>query len=334
MDTFHAASASMARRSISLILSTFEDVLVPRKHSSVLRIKEKFSLAFIHALILLLGSFLLLGRCSPISEKKRLHSLLSSKKHEKTSGVNDPCSIWRIRRLYSRFFSFSFFIWTAGRLWHLANGLKTLTSQKAVFLLIHNPLADTSALAWLLVSEDLRNSSPVSRVSIGLITTFLQTSPNISAVRFLSSLCRVITSPPFGQDKTCCKLNESPQTHIVGKRYYIIYIWFVLHTKRLVSPEKKTFLFIGITVNQIDVPFSVDPSIDLNFVLHDVLLLTSCIFASFSFFLLTFEIPFYFFGWYAIILKLNFVKHSFISCFFGGFSRIFISFLTKFRWKD
>ena len=25
------------------------------------------------------------------------------------------------------------------------------------------------------------------------------------------------SSPPFGQDKACCKLNESPQTHSVNK---------------------------------------------------------------------------------------------------------------------
>ena len=205
----------MAHRSISLILSTFEGVLVPRKHSSMLRIKAKFSLAFIHALILLLGSFLLLARRSAVCEKKQRHSLLIPPKHENTSGVNDPCSTWRIRWLYSRFFSFSFFLWTAGRLWckwHLANGLKTLTSQKAVCPLIHNPLADTSALAWLLVFEDFGSSSPVNGVSNGSITTFLQTSPSISAVRFLSSLCLVITGPPFGQDKACCKLNESTNT--------------------------------------------------------------------------------------------------------------------------
>ena len=127
----------MAHRSISLILSTFEGVLVPCKHSSMLRIKTKFSLAFIHALTLLLGSFLLLARHSGVCERKQLHSLLIPPKHENTSGVNDP-----IRWLYSHFFLFSFFLWTAGRLWckwHLSNGLKTLTSQKAICPLIHNP---------------------------------------------------------------------------------------------------------------------------------------------------------------------------------------------------
>ena len=101
--------------------------------------------------------------------------------------------------------------------WHLANGLKTLTSQKAVCPLIHNSPADTSALACL-VFEDFGSSSPVNGVSNSSITTFLQTSPSISAVSFLSSLCLVIAIPPFGQDKACCKLNEFPQTHSVGKR--------------------------------------------------------------------------------------------------------------------
>ena len=80
----------MAHRSISLMLSTFEGVLVPRKHSSMLRIKAKFSLAFIHALILLLGSFLLVARRSAVCEKKLLHSLLIPPKRENTSVVNDP----------------------------------------------------------------------------------------------------------------------------------------------------------------------------------------------------------------------------------------------------
>ena len=147
----------------------------------------------------------------------------------------------------------------------LANGLKTLTLQKTACSLIHNPVADTSALAWLLVFEDFGSSSPVNGVSNGSITTFLQTSPSISAVRFLSSLCLVITSLPFGQDKACYKLSESPQTHSVGKRsrgiLYCIPEGFFL--------QKKPFLFIGITVNQIDTLSSIDASIDLNFVLHD-----------------------------------------------------------------
>ena len=81
-------SATMAHRSISPILSKFESVLVPHKHSSMLQIKGKFSLAFIHALFLLLGSFLLLARRQAVCEKKRLNSLLIPPKYENTSGVN------------------------------------------------------------------------------------------------------------------------------------------------------------------------------------------------------------------------------------------------------
>ena len=84
-------SATITYRSISLILSTFEGVLVPRKRSSMLRIKAKFTLAFIHALILLLDSFVRLARHSVVCQKKRLHSQLIPPKHENTSGVNDPC---------------------------------------------------------------------------------------------------------------------------------------------------------------------------------------------------------------------------------------------------
>ena len=181
-------SVTMAYRSISLMLSSFEGVLVPCKHSSMLQIKAKFSVAFIHALILLLGSFLLLARRPAVCKKKQLHSVLIPPKHENASGMNDLCSTWRIRWLYSCFFSFSFFLSTAGRLWcwHLTNGLKTLTSQKTICPLIYNPLADISALAWLLVFEDFGSSSPINGVSNSSLTTFLQISPSISAVRFLS----------------------------------------------------------------------------------------------------------------------------------------------------
>ena len=40
------------------------------------------------------------------------------------------------------------------------------------------------------------------------------------------------------------------------------YIWFVSHPRKRVPPEK--------SYSQIDAPFSVDASIDLSFVLHDV----------------------------------------------------------------
>ena len=63
----------------------------------------------------------------------------------------------------------------------------------------------------------------------------------------------------------------------------ILYLIRIASQKACFS-RKKPFLFSGITVNQIDAPFSVDASIDLNFVLNDVLLVTSCSFASFSFF--------------------------------------------------
>ena len=65
--------------------------------------------------------------------------------------------------------------------------------------------------------------------------------------------------------------------------------------------RKKPFLFIGNTVNQIDAPFSVDASIDLNFlhdvhVLHDVLLVTFCSFANciVQLYLLIFDVIFLF----------------------------------------
>ena len=75
-------SATMGHRSILLILSTFEGVLVPRKQSSIFRIKAKFSVAFTHAPISLLGSFLLLARHSAVYEKKRLHYLLIPQKQK------------------------------------------------------------------------------------------------------------------------------------------------------------------------------------------------------------------------------------------------------------
>ena len=89
-------------------------------------------------------------------------------------------------------------------------------------------------------------------------------------------LCLVITNTPFGQDKSCCQLNESPQTHSLGKRSRWKLDLIRIASQKLVSPEKKLFLFTGITVNQIDALFSADASIDLNFdlymmfYLHDV----------------------------------------------------------------
>ena len=122
----------------------------------------------------------------------------------------------------------------------MANGLKTLTTQKAVYPLIYNPLADTSAIAWLLVFENLGNSSPNNGISNGSITMFFQTLPSISAVRFL--IHYVFTSPPFGQDKACCKLNESPQIHSVGKRSReMLYLIRIAYQKACFS-RKKTFL--------------------------------------------------------------------------------------------
>ena len=161
---------------------------------------------------------------------------------------------------------------------------------------IQNPPADTSALAWLLVFEDLENSSPVNGVSNVSITTFLLTLPSISAVKFLISLYLVINSPPFGQDKVCCKLNESQQTHSVGKRSRgILCLIRIAYPESLFLQKKKLFLFTGITVNQIDAPFSVDASIDLNFDLHDVLFLTSRSLqrSAFSF---VFDVIFYSYG--------------------------------------
>ena len=124
------------------------------------------------------------------------------------------------------------------------------------------PPADTSAPAWFLVFEDLGKFSLVNGVSNGSVITFLQTSPSISAVRFHSSLCLVNTSRSFGQDKACCKLNESLQLHSVGKRSRGIICLVRIASQKACFSRKKSFLFVGITVNQIDGPFSVDASVD------------------------------------------------------------------------
>ena len=70
----------------------------------------------------------------------------------------------------------------------------------------------------------------------------MQNSPSISNTRFLSSLCLVITSPQFGQEKACCKLNESPQRHSGGKRSRGI-----LYLIRI-APLKLLLLFIIIII--------------------------------------------------------------------------------------
>ena len=91
----------MAYISISLMLTTFEGVLEPRQQNSMLRIKAKFSLAFIHALILLVGSFLLLARRSAVWEKKQLHSLLIPLKHENTIYNNIIILIYLTSKIYN-----------------------------------------------------------------------------------------------------------------------------------------------------------------------------------------------------------------------------------------
>ena len=52
--------------------------------------------------------------------------------------------------------------------------VENLYVPKGHLPIIHDSLADTSALAWLLVFEDFGSSSPVNGVSKGSITTFLQ----------------------------------------------------------------------------------------------------------------------------------------------------------------
>ena len=109
---------------------------------------------------------------------------------------------------------------------------------------MYNPLAEISALVWLLIFENLGNSSPINGADSGSITTIFQTSPCISAVRFLSSLYLVITSPPFGQVKACCKLNESSQTHSVGKHSRgILYLIRIASQKACFSRKKTISLY-------------------------------------------------------------------------------------------
>ena len=98
----------------------------------------------------------------------------------------------------------------------------------------------------------------------------------------------------FRTRQACCKLNESPETHSVGKLSRGILYRIRIASQKACFSRKRPFLFIGITVSQIDAPFSVDASTDHDFVLHDVLLVTSWSFASFSFFFWFFMLFFIF----------------------------------------
>ena len=100
-------SAAMAHRSISLILSTFEGVLVPRKHSSMLRIKAKVS--FYPCTDLIFTFFSSASKTFSSMRKETAAFPAHSIKTWKHNGVNNPCSTWRTHWLYPRFFSFSFF---------------------------------------------------------------------------------------------------------------------------------------------------------------------------------------------------------------------------------
>ena len=119
-------SAKMTHRSILLILSTFEGVLITRKHSSVLRIKAKHILAFNHVLTLFFGSFLLLARRSAVCKKKLLHSLFIPPKHENTSSVS--LEVFAGYTFFSSHFQ-SFYEQLEDCEPHLANGLKSLRHE-------------------------------------------------------------------------------------------------------------------------------------------------------------------------------------------------------------
>ena len=99
----------------------------------------------------------------------------------KTSGVNDPFSIWSTRSLYFLFFSSSF------RLKHLLSSRplylwalrsKTRTSKNTRWLGIQNPVALTSNRASLVMFACFLSTSPPSSNKLGSVRTSLQTSAN------------------------------------------------------------------------------------------------------------------------------------------------------------
>ena len=124
-----------------------------------------------------------------------------------------------------------------------------------------------------------------------------------------------------------------PPLHSIGKRSRGILYLICIASQKPCFSRGKVFLLTGITVNQINAPFSVDASTDLNLFYMMYYLLLLVVLHHSAFFSIIY-VAFYSCGRYAIILKLNFVTHYFIGWFFGDCLRIFIFFLTNFWWND
>ena len=91
-----------------------------------------------------------------------VHSLPIPPVIEGTSGINDPCSAFKIFRLYFLFFIFVCFLWVL-LCWYWAFGSVIVMSKNALRRLLRNPWAFTSDLASL--KQLPCNSSPFNSLS-------------------------------------------------------------------------------------------------------------------------------------------------------------------------
>ena len=118
-------------------------------------------------------------------------------------------------------FSFSLFRWFH-KLWrvlfayHLAFGLKTLTSKNAIWPACQNPRALISSLTSLPAAVECWRYSPVNYWSCGSTRTSLQSSFNRIDVIFLMCLCRKEAKPPFLQEWACWSSNLLPHSQLDG----------------------------------------------------------------------------------------------------------------------
>ena len=147
----------------------------------------------------------------------------------RTTGVNDPRSMFTIRSSYSRLLQRS---WRLNRLageqstYDGAFGWKTRTSKKASSPRVQKPLARTSARASGAVLADRQeNTSPLNDWRQGSTRTSWHTSVRSSPKRSRNSLCRTVGNPPWEQTIAWLVEKGVPHTHFSGVPGIYIYIW-------------------------------------------------------------------------------------------------------------
>ena len=233
-------------------------VLDPLRHKIADLVIEIDTLCRSQCITRFLGMSLLVESFSAKLPRKVSASLPQPPREEKTNGVKEPCSTSITRRLYARFFSFSFVMKTAWRsrlTWLRANGWNTLTSKNALWPRCQNPLAATSRRASSCLFPPF-SSPPFKCSMLGSISTSLQISLSSVAKVLRKSSCLEWMNPPFMHDRAWSTEKDLPHSHNVG-RYFGCHRYLIARASwnsRLLR-EKLSWVE-GTADNQLDEPFS------------------------------------------------------------------------------